>query len=35
MAVVGMHLLIHGGINSRGTFLDSLVAFNIGNLEWI
>ena len=28
MAHVGQHLLIHGGINSRGSFLDDITSFN-------
>ena len=31
MALVGQHLLVHGGINSRGVFLDDLVSYNFGN----
>ena len=29
MAMVGMHLLIHGGINSRGQMLSDMVYYNL------
>ena len=28
MAIVGMHLVIHGGINSRGLLLEDVITYN-------
>mmetsp|Transcript_25600 Transcript_25600/g.19366 ORF Transcript_25600/g.19366 Transcript_25600/m.19366 type:complete len:121 (-) Transcript_25600:619-981(-) len=34
MALVGPHMLVHGGINNRGYFIDDICCFNMVNNEW-
>lgn len=32
--IIGKHLLIHGGINSRGVYLNDLVHLDLATLKW-